>query len=127
EFRRVLFRSSVDGGQVGGHSDVGDDHLQVIFADDLADVAFHPGDVLVGHLQAGAGRCFHVDHKLARVGAWEKGDTKQREQLQAHHKAAHDESHGGHRSVQCFGNCDVIPAQHAVVAMIEAGDKFSKH
>ncbi len=116
----------VDGGQVRRHSDVGDNHLQVMFADDLADVVLHPGDVPVGHLQAGAGRRLHVDDKLAGVGAREEGQAQQRDQRQAHHKAAHDENHGGNGALQRFGNGFIVLGQHAVVVMIETGNEPSK-
>ena len=47
--RRVLAGvAGVDGREVRRQPDVGDDHLQVIFANDVADVVFHARDVCVG-------------------------------------------------------------------------------
>ena len=43
---------------------------------------------------------------------------------QAHHKAAHDDDHGSHRTRQRFVHRGVVSAQHAVVAMIEAGNEL---
>ncbi len=86
--RRVLRAvAGVNRRKVGIHTDVGDDHLQVVFGNDLANVAFHPADVIVGDLQASTGGRFDVNHKLAGIGPREERDPQQRKQRQADNEA----------------------------------------
>ena len=91
ERRMLCGVAGVDGRQIGRHADVGDDHLQVVSANHLANVIFHSGNVLIRHLQARAGWGFHVDDELSGIRAREEGKPQQREEGQAHDKAGHDD------------------------------------
>ena len=76
--------AGVDGGEIGCESDVGDDHVQIVFIDYLANIVLDARDVIVGHLETRAGGRLEVDDELPGIGAGEEGDTQERKQARGY-------------------------------------------
>ena len=76
----------VERGKVRHDSDVGNDHFEIGRIDDLASQVFDFGNVVVGGLNARAGRDLQVDGELAGVCLGKEGDTQQRIKREARDK-----------------------------------------
>ena len=127
ESRVLAGIAGVDGRQVGRHSDVGDDHLQVIFADDLANVVSPPGRctalVISSREPVGA---FTLMTNCPGSVRGKKATPSNGDNARLTTNVAHDDDHGRYGTRQRFIHGSVVLHQHLVVVAIEGGNEASE-
>ena len=115
--------AGVDRGQVGRDADIGDDHLQIAFGNDGADIVLNLRDVFVGNFQARTGGRLDVNDELTGIGAWEVGASDKGEKNgEEHHDGGEDVDGGAAGAFQRTRDLCFVIIQQALEEFVELVD-----
>ena len=110
-----------DGIEARSGADVGDNDLQVVCGNDLADDVFDLADQLVGQFQPGARGRLEVDQKLAGIRPREIALTHQRVEGQADQEQTENHRNSQDRATQRYPQVSLVAVQHAGKLVVEPG------